>query len=209
MGNDVDQASEAARVSTGLQQGYASVGVPALKGNMAYLRGALGQAGDGGQLPGYVQQAYESAKGGAYQSQVGQLTGARGQLAAKLGATGGGAYLQGLGKVEGAGSTALANETSHIATTQALAGLEQRNKLLNLMSGQGASATNLSAGFGSLTNQGLGQSLGSNDPYGPIMGGISALTSIYANSQMNQQPTLGAAPPSANNWQGFTGNMGT
>lgn len=189
MGNDTGEAQQAASINQRLMNQYQAVGAPALSANLAYARGALAQ----GQ-PQYVQNAYQDARTGALESSVKGMTGARAQLARNLANTGGGAYLQGIGGVQASGSQALANETSHIATTQALTGLEQRNKLLNVMMGAGASGTNLAAGFGQLTNEGLGMSAGANSPYGPIVGGLSALSGIYAQSQLNKTNSLGYNP---------------
>jgi hypothetical protein len=193
MTGDTSQAQQASNISTNLMNQYKAVGLPALQHQMGYLRGSLAQ----GQ-PQYVKDAYAGAQTGALESSISQMGGARAQLVKNLAATGGGAYLGGLGKIQGAGATALANEVGHISTTQALAGVEQRNKLLSLMAGNGASATNLSAGFGQLTNEGLGQSAGaqSSQTFGLINGGLSALTSLYANSQINSRPSLGYNPNS-------------
>lgn len=213
MGSDTSEATAAAQTQTGLQRSYAAVGLPALQGNMAYLRGAIKQG-----EPGYVANAYQGAQTGALESASQQMTGARGQLVKNLAANGGGAFLGGLGKIQGQGSASLSNEVSHIATTRALAGVEQRNKLMNLMAGNGATATNLSAGFGQLTNEGLGLSSGQNGTFGAITGGLSALSSIYANSQINANGARNALAfnPNANtsggpdqygNYRGGGGNV--
>lgn len=187
MGNDTSSAQSAADSNSQLMNEYSNVGVPAIRANMNYATQSLNQ----GQ-PQYITDAYKDAKTGALESSVAN-TSARAQLTRNLSKAGGGAYLGGMGGQQLSNSQALSNETSHIATTQALTGLEQRNKLLNVLSGSGASGTNLSAGFGQLTNEGLGQSAGANNPFGLIAGGASALSSIYANSQMkNQQSSLAA-----------------
>lgn len=190
MSNDTGAATEASSINQRLMNQYAAVGAPALTQNLAYARGALAQG-----TPGYVNAAYQSARTGALESSAQGMTSARARLASNLSQVGGGGYLSGLGQVQASGAQALANETGHIATTQALTGLEQRNKLLNVMMGAGASGTNLSAGFGWLTNEGLGLSAGANSPYGPIVGGLSALTGIYGQYQMSKTPALGYSGP--------------
>ena len=178
MTNDTGAVQAASNTNTQLMNQYQTVGVPALRSNLQYATNAL-NAG----TPQYVQNAYSDARTGAMESSIGSNS-AREQLTRNLSKSGGGAYLSGVGAQQQSNANALTNETSHIATTQALTGLEQRNKLLNVLQGGGATGTNLSAGFGQLTNEGLGQSAGANNPFGAIMGGASALSSIYAQSQI-------------------------
>lgn len=178
MTSDTGQATQAAQMNNSLMRQYAAAGSPALSAGLNYAKQSLAA----GQ-PGYVQSAYQDARTGALEASQQNTSASQAQLSRNLSKAGGGAFLAGIGRNQGAGSQALANETSHIATSQAIQGLTQRNQLLNVMQGGGASATNLSGGFGALTNQGLGMSAGANSPYGPIMGGLSALSGIYANSQ--------------------------
>lgn len=184
MSTPSEDAEQASRINTELFNKYADLGIPALRGAIGRTQAELA----GGGMPGYVNRAYDTAAGGALEASVlGQNT-ARGRL---LDTASGGAALQGLTS-QGIGTAAnYASEIGKLRTSQAAAGIDQKNKLLGLLTGQGATGTNLAQGFGQLTNQGLGM-LGS-DPgaYPYIAGGLSGIAGAYnsylvGNQQQNQ-----------------------
>jgi hypothetical protein len=185
-GEDIQAA---AGMNSALMKQYAAVGLPALRGGLEYTAGALNQGG----LPSYVENAYAGARTGAMEAASNRMSGARGQLLRNMSNNGGGAFLGNAAAVAGGGANALLNESQAIGTTHALAGVEQRNKLLNILAGGGASATNLSAGFGQLTNEGLGIRGQQPGAYPYVVGGLSALGTAYSmyNTRQNQTHNYG------------------
>lgn len=207
MGADSSAAERSSQINSSLMSQYGAVGLPAVQGNLNYIQGALAQDG----LPQYVQNAYAGARGGASEAASSELAGLRSRIAQNTGGQAGGGMLSGLAAALPAASASYQGELQKIGTTKALAGLDERNKLLGALTGQGASATNLSAGFGSLTNAGLG--IAGNNPgaYPYVAGGLAAgsgLLGQYLTAQSNSPYNTSIRPggtAGSGNWQGFGG----
>jgi len=211
----IEDARQASELQTNLFNQYGAAGLPGLKGALGYTRGALGQSGG---LPAYVQQAYAGARTGALEQRGSNLSSLQRQIASRGGSQKqGGALLSGLSGAVGTAGDAYTREMAGIRTSQAVAGVEQRNKLLGILAGGAASGTNLSAGFGTLGNQALGLDMGSNPTNGYVMGGLSAGLGLYANlAQQQQNSNLGfnpqllnpyGTPNSAGNYQAGGGTL--
>lgn len=178
-------ASQASELQTNLFKQYGQTGLPALSGALNYTRGALGQG-----MPSYVQSAYAQARAGAQDSQVQGLTSLQNQIASRESAgRNGGAYLGALSNAAGTAGDAYLGEMSGIRTSQAVAGITQRNKLLGLLAGGSATGTNLSAAFGSLGNKALGLDVGANPTFGYVTGGASAALGLYGALNTNPGQT--------------------
>lgn len=208
--SDDTGARQAADTQSRLFKQYAAAGLPALKNAQNFTRGAL----DIGE-PGYVQSAYQQAATGAESEGLGQELGLRGRLTQGLS---GGALSSAVASSVAAGGAAISQERSNIGTTRALATVEQRNKLLGILAGQGAGATNLAAGFGSLANAGIGSALRAGQPGMQLASGLGALgASTYldltAAANRRNAPYWAATAPGGTSgsygWQGFSGEGGT
>lgn len=167
MGGTSD-AEQASQNQSRLFKQYAAAGLPALQNAQGYTRSAL-NIGE----PAYVRSAFGQAAAGAESEGLGAELATRGRLAAGLGGTG--ALAGAVGASAAAGGASVASERSGIATTRALTQVDSKNKLLSILAGQGASGTNLAAGFGSLTNQGLGIAMRAGNPAMQIGSGLGAL----------------------------------
>lgn len=182
-GQGSSDARASAEINSGLMKQFAGIGQPALAGVLGYTRGALKQGG----LPGYVEAAYRQASSGALEQQAQGLTGLRRTLASRTGgAESGGAYLQGISDVASSGGDAYAREMAGIRTSRAVAGIEQRNKLLGVLAGAGATSTDLSAAFGGLGNRAISLEGQDNGMFGGITGGLSAGLGLFASLSQNQ-----------------------
>lgn len=195
-------AQQAAAMQTKLFKDYAATGLPALKGAMGYASAAANQG-----LPGYAQEAYAQAATGASAQRTANFTSLRQRLAAGTHDTAsGGQFLAGLSDVAASAGDSYSREMAGIRTSNAVAGLEQRNKLLNVLAGGGATGTSLSASFGALGNQAIGYEQ-PNQAFGLAMGGASAGLGIYAALNQQQQPN--SALWGQNNYQYGQGAVGT
>ena len=180
-GKGADDARAATELNSQLFRDYANVGAPALGSALQYARGDLARGG----LPAYVEGAYRQAQVGALEQSVQDFGGLRRSIAARSGA--GGQYLSSLTGGIGSAGDAFTREVAGIRTSRALAGVEQRNKMLGILAGGAATATNLSAGFGGLGNQAISLNRQPDQTYGLVTGGLSAGLGLY--SALNQKPT--------------------
>lgn len=185
-------ARAAAELNQQLFRQYSQVGLPALGGALQYTRGALAQGG----LPGYVERAYRQANVGALEENVSQLGALRSQIASRAGSVGaGGQYLSAIGATAGSAGDSLTRELAGVRTSRAVAGIEQRNKLLGILAGGAATGTSLSAGFGQLGNQAISLNRQPDPTFGLITGGLAAGTGLYAQlAQAQPRSNLGTLP---------------
>jgi hypothetical protein len=186
-------AQEAARINEELSNRAQAIGVPALRGGINYATASLKEP-----LPGYAQAAYRQAGTSALEAGAARAQTARETLQAGLRrAGGGGVNLTGYGKVAAGAGEDLAQEVGSIGASRATAAIGQRNNLLRILSGGGATALDLSAGFGGQSNQALGI-LGPNPgAYPYIVGGLSGLTGLF-EKYLEKNP-LGGGTSSALN----------
>lgn len=190
-GGGSQDARRAAELQSGLMKQYASTGLPALRGALGYTRGALASEG----LPGYVESAYRQAQTGVLDQNVQDLSGLRRTIAGRGDpAQMGGNFLSGISGASASAGDALTREVAGIRTSRAVAGVEQRNKLLGILAGGAATGTNLAAGFGSLGNQAMSLNYRPNQTGGLVAGGLSALTGLYASLNQNTSGILGFNP---------------
>lgn len=201
MGGDTTAAQDASNINSRLMMQYSRAGVGAVSNNLDYIKGSLAQGG----LPQYVRNAYSGARGGATDAAASQLEGLRQGISGGGSQNESGSYIGGLTQALPAASASYQGELQKIGTTQALAGLSERNKLLGALSGQGADATNLSAGFGGLTNAGLG--IAGNNPgaYPYVVGGLSAATGLYGQYQQGAQGRQNASATAQGNYAASIG----
>lgn len=195
-------ARRAAEIQSQLFKDYAAVGLPALSGALGYTRGALAQGG----LPSYVENAYRQAQVGALEQNVHDLSGLRRTIAGRGDASRlGGAYLSGIAGAAGSAGDAFTREAAGIRTSRAVAGVEQRNKLLGLLAGGAATGTSLSVGFGGLGNQAIALERRPDQTGGLIAGGLSLGTGLYsALSQPNASSgILGFNPNASGNYNPY------
>jgi hypothetical protein len=173
-------AAIAGQTNASLFHQYANTGVPALSAGIEQATAGLQQG-----LPGYAKAAYEGARGSAAE-------GSRAKLLQNLGQVGGlgGGGLNNLTTIAASGGQAYAREMAGINASQAVADISQRNSMMRALAGGAADSTNLGAGFGSMTNQGLGIAAQSSPWPGLAFGGISAGLGIYGQSQINKQSAL-------------------
>jgi hypothetical protein len=185
--SDSGGAQAAANINSNLMKAYGAAGVPAVKGVLDYASSSLGQP-----LPSYVNQVYEGAASGVRQTIMSQLGRSAAGGATRLG-EGSGSGLSSLASIAESGGEAYGRERTSVGTSKAVAELEQRNKLLNVMSGGGATATQLGGAFGSVANQGLAISTQPNPGIGVSFGAIAAGLRMYGQSQSNPS-SLGPSP---------------
>jgi len=186
-GQGAQDARTAAELNQTLFSRYAAAGAPPLKAALGYTRGALAQGG----LPGYVEKAYRQAGVGALEQQVKDLSGLRRSIAARGDQSQmGGQYVSGMAGAVGSAGDALTRELAGIRVSRAVAGLEQRNKLLNVLAGGAATGTSLSAGFGNLANRGIALEQQPDQTYGLVTGGLSTALGLYGS--------INSRPPTSN-----------
>lgn len=182
-GSGSADARAAAEMQSKLMKQYAATGLPALKGALGYTRGALAQEG----LPGYVESAYRQAQTGVLDQNVQDLSGLRRSIVSRGDPSQmGGSFLSGITGASASAGDALTREVAGIRTSRAVAGVEQRNKLLNILAGGAATGTNLAAGFGQLGNQARSLNYQPNQTGGIVAGGLSAGLGLYAS--LNNKP---------------------
>lgn len=201
MGNGEAEANteEQIRLEQDLFRRYAAAGVPILRRTQGYIRGALDQG-----EPGYVANAYNAARIGAGV----EARNAESGLMSRLTGRSGGALLEGLAQAGAAGGRSFIEERSAISGTQAANRIEQRNNLLRLLSGQGATNTSLSAGFGRLGLQSLGLQAQGGDPvFEAVLGLGSAGTAGYLDwlANRNTSGISGFNPNASSTYQGGGG----
>lgn len=183
-------AEEAARINTELSKRYAAIGLPAVKGALGYATSALDQP-----IPGYAEAAYRMARTSALETGAARTGSARAALLSSLSkAGGGGGALTPLTRIESAGAQDLATEVGSIGASRAMAGVEERNKLLSILTGGGASATDLAAGFGNLNTRALGILGAEPGAYPYIVGGLSVGASAIEKYFQNRPPALAQIP---------------
>lgn len=175
-GQGARDAKTAAAYQSQLFRQYAEAGRPGLIAALGYARNSYDKG-----LPSYVQSAYDQARVGALEQNISNTRSLRERLLSNVPDTAsGGQYLSGLASVASSGGDAYARELTQIRTSNAVAGIEQRNKLLNILAGGAATGTNLAASFGQLGNQAI--SLEPQSPgYGLGIGALSAGLGAYAS----------------------------
>lgn len=160
---------------------YAAAGVPILRRTQGYVRGALDQS-----EPGYIGSAYNTARAGAGI----EARNAQGGLMSRLTGQSGGALLEGLAQAGAAGGRSFIEERAGISGSQAANRIEQRNNLLRLLAGQGATNTSISSGFGRLGLQSIGIQAQGGDPFFEAVVGLgSAGTAGYLDWLTNRNTT--------------------
>lgn len=193
-------AQEAAQTQTNLMQSYGALGKKFLGPALDYSGRAL-NAG----LPDYVKSAEAGASTTGLETATQQGLSARQQMLSRLG-KGVGPLSAGSGMYAGA-AAAGAREQAGVAVSSATAEVSQRNQMLSSLLGGAATSTNLSSGFGNLTNAGLrGFAQGGDSTYGAVVGGISALAPFAlqmagpAKSPLADIPHAGASPTTNMIW---------
>lgn len=182
-------ADAAARISMELMGRAARTGVPAIAAATEYA----GQAVDQG-LPKFVDRGYRAAETAALEQAVGETQ------ARRVAALTGKKFNPNLVSTYAGSAQELAKEKAGIAVSKAAAGVSQRNQMLNILMGAGASSTDLSTSFGALTNRGLAAGLsGGNPAYEGVVGGVAGVTPLLLELLSRKQ-----APPSLS----YQGNRG-
>jgi hypothetical protein len=168
-------AQEAARINEELSGRAQAIGLPAIRGSLAYAGGAL----QGPALPGYVESAYRGAGTTAMeQGRAGERT-ARSQLVAGLRAAGGGGpSLRDYGRTSAGAAQDLAQQVGSIGVSRAMAGIGQRNRMLSVLAGGGASALDLAGAYGGQANRGLALLGADPGAYPYVVGGLSTLSGL-------------------------------
>jgi hypothetical protein len=172
------QAEETARIQETLMGQYEKVGTPIVSGLLKYATGALQKGG----LPKYVDEAYDLARTSATEAASAR------DAAGRVGAAKGN---YGLRRLYAGSASALASEKANIATGKAVATISQRNQLLTTMFGGAAQATDLAAGFGNLTIEGLRASAG--QPNQALYGALGA-TATGLRALLEPRSPLGGNP---------------
>lgn len=163
-----EQASKAAQTNVAMMARYSQAGIPMLQRALGYATGDLDRMDREG-LPSFVQKGYTGARTAALERSAAESSAARRGLRGPTDA------LAVKAPAFAGSAAAFARENAGIGTTRAMATLSQRNQLLNSLTGQGATSTDLAAGFGSLTNRALRAGLDAGNPaYEGVVGGISA-----------------------------------
>lgn len=158
-------ARRAAELNSSLMKQYQTTGLPIFQQGLSAVHGELSRPG----LPGYVNDAYAGAQTSAYEAATSQTAQARAQLLNRNPNT----RLGTIAQIYAGGARANQSEQAGIALSKANTTISRRNQLVDLLRGGGFQATDLSVGFGGLTNRALATaSQGGNQLYEGIVSGV-------------------------------------
>ena len=191
-------AGAAARTYQTMADEAYGIGVPGLTARNAALMPALRQA-EAGQLPGYIQEAFNVQRTGLAEGASARERSAIGaqDMASKGARAGGNAFATMNPAQQGA---LLADAMMGSRVQQGMATVNQANTLMQMGMGGAASAGNEAIGAAGNNLRAIGMLPNYNPTYAAILGGVNAAGTIYGAGKQSgwwgAGPQLQTLPPS-------------